>query len=476
VYPGQTSLIPTQIALIKFWQQGGNIGGNYPYWYLGTTPYRYLTGPILPLFVSFLQKIFSSLSLFDVFWGITIFSWLVGIFGVFLLMKELGGEDKKGPFLAALFYAFGPLVPFLFPFSNGLSLISFSFLPFVWRAYLKFLKSDCLKTSVNFASWVIFLLLLDLAMIPSMFLGIATLFLAQAGWQKAERRVKRSLKILFFGFLIVTFWYTLGYWRNALGGPSLAGKGRLAVIFQVVKLLPTTLALAMGILTVKFFKKRNLRRDFIFVFLFVFGFLTLLRLTADPDFWQDWLAYGKEWQLGVAMGLAWLLTNGPVKSRQRGSKVLALVLAGLFFITWLFLIDRDVLKPLQKDIFQTVEYRLGQELDQKMRPGERVFLSGTTVFWLNAFFDLSQVRGGVDQASVNSDWRKAVWEIREGEDPEKSLAWLKKLKIDYLVVHSQASSEFYHDFKNPEKFAGIEAMKLVYDKEGDKIYRVKWIK
>ena len=55
----------------------------------------------------------------------------------------------------------------------------------------------------------------------------------------------------------------------------------------------------------------------------------------------------------------------------------------------------------------------------------RAFLSGTTAFWLNAFFDIPQVRGGNDGPSAHPDWRAAAWEIREGKDPEKSVEWLK---------------------------------------------------
>lgn len=48
MYPPQTSLMPVQVALARFLEQGGDIFVNYPYWYLGTTPFRYLTGPIPP--------------------------------------------------------------------------------------------------------------------------------------------------------------------------------------------------------------------------------------------------------------------------------------------------------------------------------------------------------------------------------------------------------------------------------------------
>ena len=52
IYPAQTSMIPAQIALVRFLEATGwqSANRNYPYWYLGTTPFRYLTGPILPIY------------------------------------------------------------------------------------------------------------------------------------------------------------------------------------------------------------------------------------------------------------------------------------------------------------------------------------------------------------------------------------------------------------------------------------------
>jgi hypothetical protein len=67
MYPAQTSLIPVQISLVKFWEGGGNVFANYPYWYLGTTPYRYLTGPILPSVMMLCHHVFPTINLFETF-------------------------------------------------------------------------------------------------------------------------------------------------------------------------------------------------------------------------------------------------------------------------------------------------------------------------------------------------------------------------------------------------------------------------
>lgn len=471
MYPAQTSLVPVQVALTRFWEEGGDIFGHYPYWYLGTTPYRYLTGPILPLVLTALHRVLPRLSLFEIMIGLVGLGWLFGSLGVYCLVKEWGGKKARQiGLLAGFFYLFGPLVPFLFPFSDGLSLINFSFLPWALRAYLRFLRSFNFRTGLIFWGWLIFVFLLNMAAVPSLLLGLAVVFLAQVGWKRTEEKFKQTALVLGLAFLGATFWYTPGFWRVSLFGPSLAGKPRLEVIFQISKLLPIAFALVAATVSVKFFKKKNLLRDFCFYWLFVFGFLTLMRLISDPDFWLDWSAYYLELQLGLAI-LGGLVVNRLVLTRMERVAFLGIVVVSVA-ISWVWVFSRYVIGTLQQDITQVVEYRIGEELAEVIKPGETVFLSGTTAFWLNAFFDIPQVRGGVDQVSVHPIWRRAVWEIREEVEMERSIKWLRDLGISWLVIHSSTSSEYYHDFAYPGKFEEIEDLEKVYDKAGDRIYRV----
>ena len=82
------------------------------------------------------------------------------------------------------------------------------------------------------------------------------------------------------------------------------------------------------------------------------------------------------------------------------------------------------------------------------------------------------MRGGVDQASIDKGWREAVWEVREGDDPEISYERLKELGVRYLVVHTKESREYYHDFASPDKFREAEGFEKIYEEEGNLIYRI----
>jgi len=98
------------------------------------------------------------------------------------------------------------------------------------------------------------------------------------------------------------------------------------------------------------------------------------------------------------------------------------------------------------------------------------FLSGSTVFWADALADIYQVRGGRDQVAVHPTWDKAAWEFREGPAGEKTLEWVKKYKVKYVLVHTPDSKEYYHDFKNLEKWSGIG--KSVFEGEGDILFKM----
>jgi len=503
MYPPSTSLIPVQVALTRFLENQGSaaVFGHYPYWYLGTTPFRYLTGPILPSFLALLHKILPNLSLFELMFGVIGICWVIGGVGVYLLVRRMRENEGLGrlmrvdlvALIPAFFYLFGPIAPFLFRFSDGLHLIAFSFLPFILLEYLKYLKLPRRRGAILLVVLISFLILLDTLIIPTLVLGIAAIFLAQVGWKKMEDKLKQSLLLIAYCLLLVTLWYTPGYWFTLLGAPSFGGKGLVQVIIWLGKLLPAALAFTFAIFSAKFFKKRNLLRDFCFYWLFIFGFLTLIRFLSDPDFWLDWSSYGMELQFGFAVLGGLMLSNlfdrqgyqiSNIKNQIHILKIskacgfaiknilFFICIFALYFLIFTIVFSRYVLGTLQKDIASTVEYRIGKQLSEITKPGERVFLSGTTAFWLNAFFDIPQVRGGVDRAAVNSEWRKAVWEIRDGATAEAAEKWLKTLNVKYLVVHTKESEEFYHDFVYPEKFENNQSFKKLFEQKGDIIYGV----
>jgi hypothetical protein len=466
VYPAQTSLIPTQIALARFWETGGNILGHYPYWYFGTTPYQYLTGPLVPGGLSLLHNLLPFLSLFDLMWWFIGVSWVWGAVGVGLLATALGTAGfKKTALVAAGAFGFGALAPIFFPFSNGLSYIAFSWLPWVWLSYLKYLRFPSWKRAIQTVGLLIVFWLLSTDQTTSLLVGFLAIMAAETDWRQPEAKIKQLGTLLLSAFLIVSCWYTLGYWLTIVRSPSFAGRPLFQVFFDLIKLIPVFLAFSLAIRSSRNKEKPNKLANFTFYWLVVFGSLTLIRFLSDPDFWQDWFGYHLELQLGLAL----LIANWWPKVSHWSSRALAI--SG-YILLFVLVFNRHILGKLQQNLSDSVEYRISKQLMETAKPGQTVLLSGSTVFWLNAFSDIAQVRGGNDRTSIDRDWRGLVWEAREGEDPALAYQLFLKKGVDFIVVHTAGSDEYYHDFRFPDKWEKAVGFTKVWEGRGDRIYQV----
>ena len=190
---------------------------------------------------------------------------------------------------------------------------------------------------------------------------------------------------------------------------------------------------------------------------------------------MDWSAWLWEVEIGLVLLAVILIDRCGWKLTVPDRKImyLGIVLIALFVFGWsMVFANRGFWMPTY-NIENTTEYRVAGELGKFVKPDETVFLSGTTAFWLNSLENVKQVRGGRDEVSVNDDWRGLVWEVRMGQDGKKAVGKLKSLGVEYLVVHTDYSAEYYHDFENPEKFEGLDLLTKVDDKDGDIIFRLK---
>jgi hypothetical protein len=475
MYPPATSFIPVQVALAKYWQVEGlkAIFQNYPFWYLGTTPFRYLAGPIIPGLLVLINSIFPKLDFFIISYILIILSFLIGTIALFFLVKKLGGDKRLGLIISFLFLL-GPIFIGLFPFAETSSLISFFLLPLILINYIDFLKNINLKTSLILCISITFVILINIMMVFNLILALIVILLSQADWKNINNLIKKTGLIVVLCLGLATYWYTPGFWLQVILAPSLAGKSLFQVLSQLGQLLPLVLALSLAIFSKKVIKSDNKIFKFSFYWLLIFGFLSLFRFISDPDFWIDWTAYAKELQLGLAVFVGLLLyklfknTNKAIISRiWQISAIIVLYLA-----LWLFFIDNFISKHMRRPIKNSVEYKISEQLTKLVNKNDIVYLSGTPVFWLNSFFNIKQVRGGNDKVSVNDQWRSASWEIREGDNIKESLEWLLKLNINWLVVHTKESDEYYYDFKYPDKFEASDQFLKVYEEKGNIIYKV----
>lgn len=475
-------MMPGTVALARFvessyikegWPALRTIGEEwYPFWYLGV-PFRYLGGPVVPLLLSGLHHFLPKLTLFDLYFLLTAFFWLFGGVSLSLLVKKLGQKTAVA-FLAGLVFLIGPYLPFLFPYTDSLYLIGFSFLPLILFFYFEILKKWSVRKGIFLSVLIGLVLLISNLILPALLVGMLSLYLPTASWGSMEKQLKRTAVILAMGFVFATFWYGPYYWFHLWSVPSFAGKGLGSVASLLIKLGSALIPILLATFSVKQFRKRdNLLFNFAFFWFFIFGFLTLMRFLSDPDFWQDWSGYALELQMGGAILLA-IMINWLLQASRRPVILRTLFLSGLvvaLVLPWIFAPQKFL--GLRKDIQNSAEERLGSWLAENVKSNERVYLSGTDAFWLNAFFDVSQLRGGVDQGATHPFWAKASYEIREGTDGKLAVNWLKALGISYLVVHEKESADYYHDFKQPEKFKKTSDLTEVLRERGEVVYKVK---
>lgn len=483
------SLEPAVVSQAIFIRQ------NWPHlawnnsWYLGF-PFRFNGSPLLPYLLAFLNFIFPSFSLWFIYRLVTGLGFILMTIGIFEVAKrflkdENNPEGDISPLIATLTFLFLPSILFLIPqvfriggevgffpwqylflakLGNGQRLLGLSLLPFC----LLIIDKN-LKTGQNRAFWpVLFIVLLSLADFSSLVTLVILTVILLVSYSLTGKLKKKAKKAFFFfliALLIVSFYYSPRFWWQWLTAPSLAGARTLNVGLFLIRIISLVISLSLGILMALGRKRKKHQFIFLFLWFFVFSLLTFARFIADIDFWQDYTSWGVELGIGLALFSAYLIK----KFSSPKTRIFFLFIISLSGLIWIG--KRPALRPLPK-IEDRIEYKITQILKQKMTPGERVYLSGSTTFWLNSLSDLWQIRGGQDKAAIHPFWSQASYQIREGENPHLSALWLKALGTEWLVVHGQNSQEPYHDFRHQEKFSKNQEFQLEWDNQQDYLYRL----
>ena len=133
-------------------------------------------------------------------------------------------------------------------------------------------------------------------------------------------------------------------------------------------------------------------------------------------------------------------------------------------------IARDVVQPI--DISQTIEYKTAQWFDKQMNGG-RVLAPGSISFWMNAFTDTPQFRGGFDQGIVNRTNSRVDYQILSSEgagDLAAAVAaqWMDAYGVQAIAVGGAGSRETYQPFRRPEVFANT--FPVAMREGGDAVY------
>lgn len=432
----ETSLIPATVSLLKYYQEFGfaSFTKNYPYWYFGEVPYKYLIGPITPILIN------SDLLINNLIYFIPLFILISSIgWGLFFLsfFKE------KRIFLFLLPFTIYLLTPFKYLYgfatSDFTSFFAKSLIPFFLILFYK-------KKYILSVLALVIMLLINTNVLPSVFVFAFCLCV-----KDLKFRLKKLFSIFLFSICASMLWYGPMYYLRILMNPSIGGRVGFSVIFGVINFFKLILPFVFALLIVKF--AINLKRrlpQFIIISLFSFITMSLYRFFANPEFVLDWITWLYELEISIV-----LLTSYLVNKRNTSY---LLILTPLFLITVGLGINLKLGVNHEKAILQRLE-----EISQ----GQRVFVSGSTVFSPSK---LVQLRGGRDEVIKNKDWLTASYIFRESQDASLITNNLRLLKIKYVLVHTKDSKEYYHDFKNEEIWDKIGV--LTYENEGDKIYKI----
>ena len=402
----------------------------------------------------------------------------------FLIMLPSVGYIFKKFFVLGSGFGFAPAwMQQEFSRSLGLALLPLVLI-FYWRLLEKINYSRLVATIIATA----LLFLTDGVTSLALLVGLTVIVIIEAHKGDTARKVAAVGLALVLAFLLDAFFFTPQNIRLIASSPSISGIGLVSFIKVMVQaaigLGPAVLVVA----SMKLLSKGRQSLAFIWLWLLPFIAITLLFYFSNRQFLTEYTRFLPEMEMGIALLLGYLIAQKASSIKYQVLSIQSLwsvVVLGAILITVVYSFYKT---PARWQIFKTnpniknsVEYQIAKWLDQQLTTNnkqlttdipDRVFLSGSTAFWLNEFApDVWQVRGGIDQASTNPSWAPAVYHVRTSPDAETSLLWLKALRVGYLVVHDQSSGEYYHDFVYPAKFEG--KLEKVFDNQaGDRIYRI----
>lgn len=491
MFPPQTSLIPVTVALSRFAGEFINKGGWpairslgevwYPFWYLGV-PYRYLTGPIIPLANYFVYNLFPSASLFSITIYFVLISFIFAGLGWGILAQKI--QNRKSKILSLIIFVLFLVFPWKYlaslALAEGSVTISKNLLPFALIFFWSYLEHKTWQKWLVATLALSALLLINNTVISAYLVGIVSLIVSHSykkgKFKDVTKFIKPTLFLILSSLFLVTFWYTVSYWIVVVTNPSIGGAAGYKVFLRIINLLRSSIPLFLAIVAVYFSGKVKRRLSvFSLTWLLTFLFLSIYRFIGDYDFWQDWSAWFSELEVGLAFLVSAPLFTVYLRLRKKkdvlvySNKIYFVVLALLLLP---FLLSRYIYFLLDKPKLLSASIPEGVASLEKLSGiagGSRVFISGSTVFWANAIYDLIQVRGGVDKAATHPLWDHAAYQLREGTSYELARAWLKALGVEYVLIHGPGSSETYHDFRNISKWNDVG--QIVWEEEGDAIIK-----
>lgn len=175
-------------------------------------------------------------------------------------------------------------------------------------------------------------------------------------------------------------------------------------------------------------------------------------------------------ELDLALSLVFALIIATAWRRPMLRSGVAVVLCLALYPAGRYLSHAWKIYPRAHDIRERPEFTITQWMAAHL-PRARALPSGSIRFWYDAWDNNAEADGGSDQGMLNQRLAGARWAILQGADAGITVAWLRALGVDAIIVPGKTSREIYHDFAHPEKFQGV--LPVLYDDgQGNTIYSV----
>jgi hypothetical protein len=152
--------------------------------------------------------------------------------------------------------------------------------------------------------------------------------------------------------------------------------------------------------------------------------------------------------------------------------VLLAICLGPMVVQWGNYRWRAHLDTQRADLEKRSEYTTARWLDANLKGG-RVYVTGSTAFWLNAFSATPQLIGCCDQGQSMPILDEVPYKVNSAVNArytEAGIDYLRALGVQALVVNGPTSTDEYKDIRVPERFDGV--MPLLHRENGDAIYSV----
>ena len=488
------SIESTFIADARFLKQHWPHPNWQPLWY-GGTRFDFVYPPALRYGTAVLAKYYPRMTEARAYHIYTAFFYCLGIAGVYVFARLIGGR-RKSAWLAAIASAvaspcflFLPdlrvdsyiLTPqrlgVLLRYGEGPHMTALAILPFAMAASYRALVA---WRPVALAAAA----LLCALVVSNNFYGATTLaiwfpILMWSVWITHLDRwmLARAVAIVALAYGLTAFWLTPSYIQVTLNNLKLVAEpGNARSVW-------TTLAVWMAYILASDRFARG-RRDRIYPTL-LWGTFLLFSLNVIGHYLFQFRVIGEparmvpEFDLAFillgAEGLHWLWSRPPdQKLSFRGSRLAyalcAVIIMVSFWPSRIYL--HRAYEPIRTygNYQDRVEYKLSEWMWLN-HPQSRSIVTGSVRFWYNAWFDLPHMGGGSEQGLINQRINLGFVRVMTEDNVERALQWMQAFGTDFLVAHEAKSQEIYKDIQDPRRYAKI--LSQVYDDgEGNLIYQV----